>query len=195
MREQASTLTASGPAPPGAASIRGERILLRDGTPAELVELGAEDEADVLALHRRLGERDTYLRFATLHPAGLERYVRRTLSPASGNHTWGARVDGRLVGVAQLLPCGAGVADVAVVVEAAARHEGVASALLGCLAAIAEHLGIDRLVAEVLAENGPMLRVLTDLGMPMRTTREGAALRIEVDLAPGRPVPAGIRRV
>ncbi|SEO84120.1 GNAT family N-acetyltransferase [Trujillonella endophytica] len=172
-------------APPAAVG-RTERVLLRGGTPAVLVELAAGDADELLDLHRRLGERDTYLRFATLHPTGLERYVRRTLAAGSGDHTLGARVRGRLVGAVQLLPCGPGRAEVAVVVDAAARHDGVATALLERLAVIAGRLGIDRFVADVLADNGPMLRVLTDLGMPVERSREGTATRIEVALHPGQ---------
>ncbi|MGY1753392.1 bifunctional acetate--CoA ligase family protein/GNAT family N-acetyltransferase [Blastococcus sp. SYSU D01042] len=163
-----------------------EHVLLRSGTPAVLVELGAEDADEVLDLHRRLGERDTYLRFATLHPAGLGEYVRRTLSPLSGDHTLGARVRGRLVGVGQLLPLGGGAAEIAAVVDAAARHEGVATLLLEHLAGLAGRLGIDRLRAEILAENGPMLQVLGDLGMPVVTRRQGTALQVDVDLHPGQ---------
>ncbi len=163
-----------------------ERVLLRSGTPALLVELGADDADEVLDLHRRLGERDTYLRFATLHPAHLEDYVRRTLSADSGNHTVGARVGGLLVGVVQLLPTSGGVAEIAAVADPAVRGEGVATLLLEHLALIAGRLGIDRLTAVVLAENGPMLQVLADLGMPVEKRSDGTVLRVEVVLHPGR---------
>jgi len=162
------------------------RVLLRSGAPALLVELDDEDVADVLDLHRRLGERDTYLRFATLHPAHLEHYVRRTLSADSGDHTLGARVRGRLVGMVQLLPIGGGEAEIAAVVDPAARQEGVATLLLEHLAIIAGRLGIDQLSADIFAENGPMLQVLTDLGMPVERRREGTAVRVEVALHPAR---------
>ncbi|WP_029432335.1 GNAT family N-acetyltransferase [Blastococcus sp. URHD0036] len=166
-------------------SCRSERVLLRSGTPAVLAELTADDADEVLDLHRRLDERDTYLRFATLHPADLERYVRRTLAPDSGGHTLGLRIRGRLVGVVQLLPCGAGLSEMAAVVDAEARHEGVATVLLEHLAVVAGRLGIDRMIAEVLSENAPMLGVLNDLGMPLEKRREGSALRVEVSLHPG----------
>ncbi|WP_409329607.1 GNAT family N-acetyltransferase [Trujillonella humicola] len=175
----------SGPGDPPVPQARPERALLRDGSTAVLAGLGPGDAAEVLELHRRLGERDTYLRFASSHPADLPGYVERTLDPGSGALTLGARVRGRLVGVVQLLPCGDGVAEVAAVVDAADRHDGVATALLEHLAARALPLGIGRLVALVLAENGPMLRVLEELGLPLATTREGTAQRIELALQPG----------
>jgi acyl-CoA synthetase (NDP forming)/GNAT superfamily N-acetyltransferase len=158
------------------------RALLTDGSPALLAPLGPECAAELLDLHRQLSERDRYLRFSTLHPADLEGYVERTLSPDSGAVSLGARVRGRLVGVVQLLPVGGDAGEVAAVVDAAWRDHGVATVLLEELAAVAVRHGINRLIADVLAENGRMMRVLTDLGLPLSRAREGASTRIEVAL-------------
>lgn len=181
---------ASQPAPPqiatpGRMPRRPARALLRSGVPAVLVPLGPADAANLLALHAQLSERDSYLRFATVHPADLSGYIDRTLDPATGALTLGARVRGRLVGAVQLLPAGGDLAEVAAVVDSEARHEGVATLLLEELAVRALRLGIRRLQAYVLAENGPMLRVLTDLGMPVERDREGTGLCLEVLLDPG----------
>jgi acyl-CoA synthetase (NDP forming)/GNAT superfamily N-acetyltransferase len=144
--------------------------------------MGPESAVELLDLHRRLSERDRYLRFSTLHPADLEGYVARTLSPESGAVSLGAWVRGRLVGAVQLLPVGGDAGEMAAVVDAAWRDHGVATVLLEELAAIAVRHGIQRLLADVLAENGRMMRVLTDLGLPLRTFREGASVRVEVAL-------------
>lgn len=165
-----------------ASVVRPKRALLTDGSPTLLAQLGPEGAPELLDLHRRLSERDRYLRFSTLHPADLEGYVERTLSPLSGAVTLGAGVRRRLVGAVQLLPVGGDAAEVAVVVDAAWRDHGVATVLLEELAAVAVRRGIHRLVADVLAENGRMIRVLTDLGLPISTTRQGPWMRIEVAL-------------
>ncbi|MCF6734354.1 GNAT family N-acetyltransferase [Blastococcus sp. KM273129] len=164
---------------------RPARVLLRSGVPAVLTALGPRDAAELLDLHRRLPDRDRYLRFATLHPGDLEGYVVRTLDPDGGALTLGARVRGRLVGAVQLLPAGGDLAEVAAVVDPAQRHEGVATALLEEVAAVALRWGVRRLQAYVLAENGPMMQVLTGLGMPMATTREGTGTAVEIVLDPG----------
>ncbi|SHN88371.1 Acyl-CoA synthetase (NDP forming) [Geodermatophilus obscurus] len=169
----------------GVGVARPARVLLRDGTPAVLVALGPEDVPELLDLHERLPDRDRYLRFATLHPSDLEGYVRRTVDPATGAVSLGARVRGRLVGVVQLLPLGGEVAEAAAVVDPAVRHTGVATVLLEQLAVTAGRMGISRLLAMVLAGNGPMIRVLHDLGLPLDVRREGTTLRIEVALHPG----------
>lgn len=166
---------------------RPARALLRDGSSALLEPLGPADLDELLALHDRLSERDRYLRFATLHPGDLPGYLRRTLDPAGGDLTLGARVRGRLVGAVQLLPVGGGAAEVAAVVDAEGRLEGVATVLLEALAAAARRMGVDRFQADILAENGPMLRVLADLGLPVVHTREGSGVRIEVGLRPDEP--------
>ncbi|MGY1633478.1 GNAT family N-acetyltransferase [Geodermatophilus sp. SYSU D01186] len=168
--------------PPGGS--RPTRALLRDGTPVLVEPLGPAAAAEALALHERLPDRDRYLRFATMHPADLAGYVRRTFDPAGGAVNLGARVRGRLVGVVQLLPTGATTGEVAAVVDPGTRHGGVATVLLEELAATARRLGVDRFQAQVLAENGPMLQVLTDLGLPLEVTREGVEITVEVALHP-----------
>jgi acyl-CoA synthetase (NDP forming)/GNAT superfamily N-acetyltransferase len=169
------------PAGPRAAG-RPRRALLSDGSPALLARLGAADTAEVLGLHRRLNDHDRYLRFATLHPADLETYIERTLAGEDGAVSLGARVGGTLVGVVQLLPLGGDSGEVAAVVDPDWRAHGLATVLLEELAGLAVQQGVHRLIAEVLAENGRMVRVLTDLGLPLSTARDGPSLHIEVAL-------------
>ncbi len=124
------------PAPGEAvAPARPARWLLRDGTPVVLTWLTSADAAELLALHEGLAERDQWLRFATLHPADLPGYVKRSLDPTFGALTLGARVRGLLVGAVQLFPLGDGAAEVAVVVDAQERLAGVATTLLEHVAA------------------------------------------------------------
>ena len=160
---------------------RPSRVLLSNGSPALVRRLGPEDAADLLALHEALPERDRYLRFSTLHPADLAGYLDRTLADR-GTISLGAVVRGRLVGAVQMVPVGGDVGEVAVVVAHEWRDHGVATALLEELAAACLRTGIHRLVADVLAENGRMLHVLTTLGLPLGVTREGLSLRVEVAL-------------
>jgi acyl-CoA synthetase (NDP forming)/RimJ/RimL family protein N-acetyltransferase len=158
------------------------RALLADGSPALLRRLGPGDLSDVLRLHESLTERDRYLRFSTLHPADLAGHLARTLCGERGAVSLGARVRGRLVGVVQLVPVHADAAEVAAVVDSAWHSCGVGTVLLEELAAVALRMGIQRLVADVLAENGPMTRVLLDLGLPVEVSRQGPDSRIEVVL-------------
>jgi acyl-CoA synthetase (NDP forming)/GNAT superfamily N-acetyltransferase len=158
------------------------RALLADGSPALLYRLGPADLQEVLELHERLSDRDRYLRFSTLHPSDLSGYLARTLGGARGVVSLGARVRDRLVGAVQLVPVAADAAEVAVVVDSAWHSRGIGTVLLEELAAVAVRAGIQRLIADVLAENGPMTRVLSDLGLPVEFSRHGPDARIEVVL-------------
>lgn len=175
-------MTGSQRGPDPASADRPTRALLADGSPALLSRLGPDAGAELLDLHRRLSDRDRYLRFSTLHPADLEGYVERTLSRDSGALSLGARVRGRLVGAVQLLPVGGDVAELAAVVDPEWQGHGLATVLLEEGAVVAIRQGIRRVIAEVLAENGRMMRVLTDLGLPLSTSREGPSLHVEVAL-------------
>jgi acyl-CoA synthetase (NDP forming)/RimJ/RimL family protein N-acetyltransferase len=160
--------------------------LLSDGSPALVDRLGPPDAAELVDLHRRMSDRDRYLRFCTLHPFAhpedLVGYVERTLAPGSGTISLGARVRGRLVGAVQLIPVGKDVAEVAEVVDEAWQDHGVGTVLLEALGDVAVRQGIHRLVALVLAENARMSRVLRDLGLPVMTSRDGSSLDIEIVL-------------
>jgi RimJ/RimL family protein N-acetyltransferase len=169
-------------APPAIARAPLSRVLLADGTPAVVRRLVPEDAEELLALHERLSERDRYLRFSTAHPVHLARWVAQSLDPAGPALSLGARVHGALVGAVELFPTGADVAEVAAVVDGRWRHHGLATVLLEELTVAAGWLGIRRLVAEVLAENGAMMRVLEDLGLPVSSTRDGDAVHLEIAL-------------
>ena len=57
----------------------------------------------------------------------------------------------------------AGTTEIAIVVEDAWQHRGLGTILLDALLAAAEARGLNRFTADVMADNRPMLRVLTRL--------------------------------
>jgi RimJ/RimL family protein N-acetyltransferase len=75
-----------------------------------------------------------------------------------------------------------GNAEIAVVVAHEQHDRGVGTALLRELARIARNAGQHRLVADVLAENYAMRRVITDAGWPITLHSDGPVLRVEVNL-------------
>jgi hypothetical protein len=69
------------------------------------------------------------------------------------------------------------------VVVAHEQHaRGVGTVLLRELGNIAREAGQHRLVADVLAENSAMRRVIADAGWPTTQHRDGSVLSVEVDL-------------
>ena len=142
-------------------------VLLSDGSTVHLRPIRPADADAIVALHSRFSMRTRYLRYFSPYPRiperDLERFVnvdhrdREALVVSSG---------GQLIAVGRYERLGPGAddAEVAFVVEDAYQGRGIGSVLLEHLAERARAAGIRRFVAEVLAENGSMLRVFADAG-------------------------------
>jgi len=76
-----------------------------------------------------------------------------------------------------------GTAEVAFAVVDGFQGQGVGAALMRHITRIARDAGLKELIAEVLPENGPMLRVFERSGLPCRTRREPGTLHIILELA------------
>ena len=63
------------------------------------------------------------------------------------------------------------------------QRKGLGGALLWRLAAIGREGGLSEFVAEVLAENAPMLKVFERSGLPMRAKHEGPVVHVTLRLA------------
>ena len=140
---------------------------LLDGRLVSLRRLDADDAEAVVALHQSLSDHDRYLRFFTLHPVQLDELVGKLTEPDIGQYALGAFDADRLIGVANYAVSGdPTVADIAIVVAHEDHLRGVGTALLRRLAEIAGTHGIRRFVADILADNRLMIKVMSDLGWP-----------------------------
>ncbi len=75
------------------------------------------------------------------------------------------------------------VAEVAFAVADDWQHHGVGTVLMRHLTAVAREKGVARFEAEVLADNGPMLRVFDHSGLPVhRRWSGGDALAVSLEL-------------
>ena len=137
---------------------------LLDGRLVSLRRLGADDAEAVVALHQNLSDHDRYLRFFTLNPVQSRRARWQADRAWCGQYALGAFDADRLIGVANyVVSDDPTVADIAIVVAHEDHLLGVGTALLRRLAEIAETHGIRRFVADILAENRLMFKVLSDL--------------------------------
>jgi GNAT superfamily N-acetyltransferase len=75
-----------------------------------------------------------------------------------------------------------GEAEVAFAVVDAYQGRGIGGALMRHLTAIARAGGLERLTAEGLVENLPMLRLFEKRGLQMSTKRESGVAYIELQL-------------
>jgi RimJ/RimL family protein N-acetyltransferase len=150
----------------------GDFLILDDGT--IMRPISAADSAALVRFHRLLSERSVRLRFFSPHselsPSEVARFT---------------QVDGE-ARVALVVECGgelvavgrydrldeSAVAEVAFVVADAYQRHGLATMLLHRLASAARSAGVERFVAEVLAENRPMLTVFQNAGFPIETKTE-----------------------
>lgn len=167
--------------------MQGADVLLSDGTTVRLRQITPQDADAVVAMHSRFSERTRYLRYFSPYPRiparDLHRFVnvdhvdREAFVVAAGD---------RLIAVGRYERLGAQAreAEVAFVVEDAYQGRGVGSVLLEYLAAAAAEAGISRFVAEVLPENGAMLRVFTDAGYEVTRRYADGVVTMTFPVAP-----------
>ncbi|WP_204059148.1 bifunctional acetate--CoA ligase family protein/GNAT family N-acetyltransferase [Microbispora corallina] len=160
-------------------------VLLRDGGIARIRPLLPSDREALHALVDRSSERSAYLRFFTGGRATAHGYMDRITGPRHPGRALVALMRDRLVGVAEYLPDPERPeAEVGILLDDEVHGHGLGTLLLEHLALDAAERGVEELVAVVLPGNGPMLRVLADLGLP--ATRRHEPGEIEVRIAPLR---------
>ncbi|HJY75081.1 MAG TPA: GNAT family N-acetyltransferase [Burkholderiales bacterium] len=162
---------------------------LRDGTAIVIRAVRSDDHDRMLEAYGRLSPEAIYLRvFAPkkeLTEAELKKLVEvdfeREVALVA---TIGSGPQEAVIGGGRYVRTGEkrNAAEVAFTVDSRYRGQGIASLLLGHLAAIARGHGIARFEAEVLAENRPMLSVFTRAGLPMERRREGGVVHVELTL-------------
>ena len=145
---------------------------------------GSKTRLRLLDFFRSLSDRSLYLRFHG-HPAVDERLVAPMLEP-----DWTER--GALVGlegerVAALATYvrlrNAGIAEVAFAVADELQGRGIATRMLERLAALAGLVGIEEFLAEVMPDNGAMLRVFAEAGFQTSRTTESGTTEVRLRLA------------
>ena len=77
-----------------------------------------------------------------------------------------------------------GCAELAFAIDDPHQGQGIAAYLIRHLTGIARAAGLREFIAEVLAENMPMLKVFTRCGLSMTTRRERGIVHVTLSLAP-----------
>jgi acyl-CoA synthetase (NDP forming)/GNAT superfamily N-acetyltransferase len=163
------------PAEPGYPSHREADVLLSDGGTVHLRPITPEDAPAVVAVHSRFSDRTRYLRYFSPYPRIPQRDLTRFTTVDHADREAIVVVLGEaIVAIGRYDRIAPDEAEVAFVVEDAHQGRGIGSVLLEHLAAAAAEHGIRRFVAEVLPENGAMMRIFTDAGyVPSRTYDDG----------------------
>lgn len=154
--------------------------------------LRADDDVRLCRLFYRLSPESVYRRFFTLYTdppkhaiealSHLDHDTRDAVVAVVGDEVVG-------VGRYAAVPSAPRTAELAVVVEDAWQGQGLGTRLLECAVALARVHGMTTLVATVLAENRPAIRMLRTAFPDAVWTPDGAEYELRVPLAAER-IPA-----
>ncbi|MDR8411700.1 GNAT family N-acetyltransferase [Nonomuraea sp. 3-1Str] len=170
----------------------GYDVLLRDGGIAHVRPLRPADRQALHELVERSSERSAYLRFFTGGRGTAHAYMDRITSGTYGGHALVAGLRGRLVAVAEYIPIDDGHADLSILLDDSIHGHGLGTLLLEHIVLDAAAHGVRELVADVLGENLPMLRVLRDLGLDVSRRCDGGTLHLGIAVEPTRKLREAI---
>jgi GNAT superfamily N-acetyltransferase len=161
---------------------------LRDGRRVEIRALRPDDEVGLLAAIERTSAQSLYRRFFGAKRDFSEKERAFFLNVDFINHVALVAVveaENRAVIVAggRYVVLRPGVAEVAFVVVDDFQRQGIGAVLLRHLAAIARAAGLKALVAEVLPDNIPMLKMFEKSGLKLRTKREPGVVHVALQLS------------
>lgn len=158
---------------------------LRDGRRVEIRALKPEDRAGLLAAVANMSDDARYRRFFAPKRAFSEKEIEYFLNVDFVRHVaLVAAIDGVIVGGGRYIAAEPARAEVAFAVDNAHQGLGVASALMHHLVRIAGTGGVRQLIAEVLPDNAPMLKVFERCGLATEVRRAPDVLHITLDLPP-----------
>ncbi|GAA4440425.1 hypothetical protein GCM10023148_47650 [Actinokineospora soli] len=179
----AAEASASGPTAVIAAN--GAGIVLREGRPSD---------ADAVSdLHSRCSAQTLFARYHAGVRTLPRRWLHRLLQPPRGR-TLLAVCGTSAIGMAQVIRTNdPAEAEVSVLVEDSWQRQGLGTALITRLGAIARAGGHERLIAWCLPSESGFERAATASGLPVAVRREDGMVRVELAVRQERVTPATVR--
>ena len=161
---------------------------LGTGRQVEIRALTPDDKAGLIAAFDRTSKQSRYRRFFAVRRGFTEKEIAFFVNVDFVNHVALVAVaeeSGRptIVGGGRYVVVQPGKAEVAFAVVDQYQGQGIAGALLRHLVAIARGSGLTDLIAEVLPDNEPMLKVFEKSGLPLTTKREPDVVHLTLRLA------------
>lgn len=160
---------------------------LRDGRRIEIRALRPDDRPALEAAIDRTSPLSLYRRFFTVKTVFSESEAHFFVDVDFGQHVALVAVvddqgDSAIIGGARYVLIADDKAEVAFTVIDAFQRKGLGTVLLRHLVGIARSKGVRQFVAEVLAENRPMLQVFTHCGLPMSVQRQSDVMHVTLEL-------------
>ena len=170
---------------PGLEDVESQRVVLRDGSVASIRPTTAEDAPALAEFFARLSPVSRYQRFfsAADPPARLIARLSDSSDPSKTLTLVAERASG-IIATASYIALGRDAAEAAFAVADAFQGRGLATALLGRLAAAAAMRGFRRFEATTLSDNAHMLEVFRDSGFEIRSKLAGGTIDITLSLEP-----------
>ena len=158
--------------------------LLADGTTMTIRAAGPEDYGPVKQLHEAMSPDNLYFRFFSASRTSAEREARRVcLAGNSGLVALLGLLGDEVVGVASYELTADATAELALAVADGMHRRGIATLLLEHVVSLARARGVKVLVADVLTDNYPVLRVLSDAGLAVQRKYDDGVVELSM------PVP------
>ena len=160
---------------------------LRDGRRVEIRALRPDDRDGLVAAVGRTSTQSLYRRFFAVRRSFSEQETDFFLNVDFVNHVALVAVadeGGRLaiVGGGRYIVVAPGQAEAAFAVVDEYQGQGVGAALMRHLAAIAREANLKELIAEVLPDNTPMLKVFEKSGLRVSTKRAAGVVHVTLRL-------------
>ncbi len=160
-------------------------VVLRDGTVAHIRPITPEDAEGIQHFHSRQSAESIYLRFfAPLRELSARDLHRFTHVDHHDRVALVATLDGEIIGIGRYDRIDPSSAEVAFNISDHFQGKGIGSVMLEHLAAIAQEMGINRFVAEVLPQNRKMLTVFKEAGYEVTHHIEDGVVEVSFDISP-----------
>ena len=161
---------------------------LRDGRRIEIRALKPEDRDGMVAAFDRASAQSRQRRFFSARRTLTEKEIAFFVNVDFVDHVAlvaAAEEGGKsaVVGGGRYIVVEPGRAEIAFAVLDQYQGQGIGAALMRHLLALARRAGLKELVAEVLPENAPMLKVFKRCGLPMTTKREAEVVHVTLQLS------------
>lgn len=163
------------------------RELMRDGSPVEIRSLRHADQGQLLAAVGRTSKESLYRRFFGPKREFTDKEIEYFTNIDFVNHVaLVAVVDqpgaASIVGGGRYIVVQPGTAELAFAVIDQYQGQAIGAALLRHLVAIARAAALKQFIADVLPSNAPMLKLFGRCGLPASKKRDGAAVRVSLQL-------------
>jgi acetyltransferase len=158
---------------------------MKDGTPVTIRPIRPEDEPLLVEFHKTLSEESVYFRYFHLiklsHRITHERLTRICFIDYDREMALVVESQGEILAVGRLSKLhGTKRAEFAMLVSDRYQSQGLGTQLLERLLQVGRDEQIERITAEILADNYGMQRVCEKLGFQLERTNEATVMKAEI---------------